>query len=93
MGGDTMSDKRTGQAQPRHKVGRTQPKTTTQTTTDEEIATYLDGLNRVQDAAEVTPYSAQAKAKGIDNYLQWFKAHHIAIHKDTRTNVWKLGPP
>src|SRR2546429_8893256 len=56
--------------------------------TEQEIADYLAGLNRVVSAALVTAETAAAKAKGIANYKRWFKSHGIAICED-RSGLWK----
>lgn len=55
---------------------------------EQEIADYLKGLNRVVAAAVVTSYTVAAKAKGIANYQRWFKEHGITIYED-RSGVWK----
>ena len=56
--------------------------------TEQEIADYLAGLNRVVSAALVTSETAAAKEKGIANYKRWFRSHGIAITED-RSGVWK----
>jgi hypothetical protein len=56
-----------------------------------EIQAHLDGLNRVDQAPLLTADTAAAKAKGIANYLQWFKLHGIEIHQDDQSQVWQLG--
>ena len=56
--------------------------------TEQEIADYLAGLNRVVSAALVTAETAAAKEKGIANYKRWFKSHGIAIYEE-RSGKWK----
>jgi len=56
--------------------------------TEQEIADYLAGLNRIVSAALVTSETAAAKEKGIANYQRWFASHGLAIMQE-KSGEWK----
>lgn len=52
------------------------------------IQDHLAGLNRVSDACIISADSARAIAIGVNNYLQWFRDHDIAVRQHSKTGKW-----
>jgi hypothetical protein len=59
--------------------------------TPQEIADYLAGLNRTAQAWIATADTGRLKARAVSNYVQWFRAHGIAIEEDMKSHTWRLG--
>ena len=57
----------------------------------QEIQDYLTGLNRTEQGSLLTSDSVRLQALAIENYLKWFKSHHIPLYREPRTQVWKVG--